>query len=380
MAHSITDKARPRKNGRERVKRHVLEEFAAGQRIPNEDELSRQLGTSRYAATRALMDLNAEGLVERKPRSGTFRARQGGQDDIGRHVEKRMVAFMADEYESFMTGELMRGIEARCRLKQLGVSLLNSDYSPEIEEAHLKTLRPQNYAGAIVRIGEHRENIRILNRLVEQDYPLVLVDRRDEDSRFPCVKMRQKEAVQAGVRHLIELGHRRIAYVGYDKRVQVPYRELRLREEGYRTAMQHDNLPVRPEYIQGGSLFELGERPTRSYFDSVGYEPMNRLLLQDEPPTAVFMMSYFFAIGAFRAIQDHGLKVPDDISLMCIDDEPRARCGHVPLTVIAQPLRQMGSKAVDVLEDLLAHKHDVQRDHWLEGRLVVRDSTAPPPQ
>jgi len=105
---------------------------------------------------------------------------------------------------------------------------------------------------------------------------------------------------------------------------------------------------------------------------------MNRLLLQPERPTAVLTMHYFFTIGAFRAIRDHRLQVPGDISLMCIDDEPMARYAPVPLTVIAQPLRQIGSQAVEVLEDIMENKNRSTRDYVLAGRLVVRESTAPP--
>jgi len=219
MGKTLAENGR-KKSGTAVIKRHVLENFQAGARIPPEEELSRQLGTSRYAAARALTELSAEGFVERRPRAGTFRA---AKEEATRHprTRSRLVAFMADEYESFITSELMRGIEGRCREKGFQVSLLNSDYKPELEETHLKNLQRNGYDGAIIRIGEHRENIEILDRLVAQDFPLVLVDRRDEETKFPCVKMAQKKATYDATKYLLELGHRRIAYIGYDNIVQM---------------------------------------------------------------------------------------------------------------------------------------------------------------
>lgn len=132
---------------------------------------------------------------------------------------------------------------------------------------------------------------------------------------------------------------------------------------------------MREEYIEGGPVFELGERPTMSYYDALGYEPMNRLLLLKERPTAVLTLHYFFTIGAFRAISDHRLAVPDDVSLMCIDDEPMARYAPVPLTVVAQPLREMGGRAVDMLQEVMNGHDHFEQDQLLEGKIIVREST-----
>jgi DNA-binding LacI/PurR family transcriptional regulator len=80
------------------------------------------------------------------------------------------------------------------------------------------------------------------------------------------------------------------------------------------------------------------------------------------------------SIGAMRAIKDHGLKVPDDISLMCIDDEPVGRYMTPPMTVVAQPLREIGQKAVEVLDLMVEGKRPDTLSYKLDGRIIERGS------
>ncbi|OHB54038.1 MAG: hypothetical protein A2Y12_13065 [Planctomycetes bacterium GWF2_42_9] len=363
-----------RGSGCDLVKSHVLTKFKAGDKLPTEEELSRMVGTTRYAATRALTELSAEKLVQRRPGLGTIMASSMSNGKAERNGTE--IAFMADEFESYMNAEIMRGIDARCREKGLRISLLNSDYSCKEEEKHLKSLASCGYNGAIARIGEHNENFKILEESVPPDYPLVLVDRQDKSANFPCIGVNNEKAAYEAVKYLIQLGHKKIAYITYDETDRGVWGELRRRELGYRKALTESGIEVVESYIQGGKHLGPNAKPTEWYFDSLGYEPMSRLLLQKERPTAVFLFHCYFAAGAFRAIRDHGLKVPDDISVISMDDAPVARYAPVPLTVMAQPLREMGSKAVDKLVERVEGKIQLNENILLDGTLIVRESTA----
>jgi DNA-binding transcriptional regulator YhcF (GntR family) len=208
-------------NGREKVRHYILTRFKKGDKLPKVSELSKRLKTSDYAAERAMTELSAEGLINRKPRFGSVLVGQNEKaSPVNPLKSTRSIAFMADELESFLSGEIMRGVETYCREQKISLSLLNSDYSSETEMDLIKNLSNNHSSGAIVRVGAHMENMKILEEMVPDDFPLVLVDLCDKDLRFPCVKMDQKKAGHDVTKHLIDLGHRRIAHITYDTKVR----------------------------------------------------------------------------------------------------------------------------------------------------------------
>ncbi len=366
------------KNGRERVKDYVLTSFGKGQKLPTVGEIAKQLGTTQYAAERVLTELSAEGIVKRKPRYGTTVVGQKDQASATPPVPRiRTIAFMADELESFLSSEIMRGVEAFCRNQGISMILLNSDYCADTERTLIDKLLNEHLTGAIVRVGEHMENMEILEESVPSDFPLLLVDRSDEDTRFPCVKMDQVKASYTATKHLLDLGHRRIAHITYDTKFRPLLKEMKQRKEGYVNALHEAGIPMWPEYVQEGHLFTANEKPTKSYFEALGYAPMNRLLLQKERPSAVFLLHFYFVFGVLKAIEDHNLRVPEDISVICIDDETVAPHLNPPITVYAQPLREIGAKAAELLMDASNGIKVKAKRYHIEGRLIRRGSTAP---
>jgi DNA-binding LacI/PurR family transcriptional regulator len=365
-------------NGREKVRDYILTRFKQGDKLPKVNELSKKLKTSEYAAERAMTELSAEGLVQRKPRFGSVLVdRIEKISTVNSLTDTRSIAFMADELESFLSSETMRGVEAHCRQQKISLSLLNSNYSSETEEELIRNLANNHCSGAVVRVGEHMVNLRILEDMIPPGFPVVLVDRSDEDLRFPCVKMNQEEAGYEATKHLIDLGHRRIAHLTYDDTSRPLLKEMQKRKDGYQRALEESGIEFHPEYIQGGTLFTAGEEPSPTYYNALGYAPMNRLLLQKEKPTAVFLLHFHFVFGALKAIADHGLRVPEDISLICIDNEPVASHLNPSITVYAQPLREIGAKASELLADMINGNKPQEKYYRLPGHLIQRGSTAP---
>lgn len=364
-------------NGCEIVRKYILTEFQQGDKLPKVGELSKKLNTSRYAAERVLTEMSAEGIIERKPRFGSVLLdKDASSESSSGKKQSCCIAFMADELESYLSGEIMRGIEAQCREHGILLSLLNSNYDAKTEEQMLRTIVDNQSDGAIIRIGEHMENLKILEEVIPEDYPVVLVDRSDSNAKYPCIKTNQQKAAIEAVRHLVSLGHRKIAHITYDNKVRPLLKEMEKRRDGYLSALQEADIEIPGDYIQGAALFMPGERPTPTYYHSLGYEPMNKLLLSADPPTAVFLLHFHFASGVIRAINDHGLRVPEDISVISIDDETTAPHLNPPLTVVAQPLREMGAKAVEILMQMMNGEEPEDSIYKLDPRLIVRGSTS----
>jgi LacI family transcriptional regulator len=169
----------------------------------------------------------------------------------------------------------------------------------------------------------------------------------------------------AATEHLLALGHRRIAYLGGPASAGCN----QARMHGYRAAMEAAGAPVPPEYLMNGEFrYRYGVAGGTS------------LITLAEPPTAVFAGSDEIALGVMEAARAHGMRVPDDLSLVGFDDIQPARMASPPLTTVRQPLRQMGGVALRTALRL-ANGEKIESHHVeLATELVVRGSTARPAQ
>jgi DNA-binding LacI/PurR family transcriptional regulator len=170
------------------------------------------------------------------------------------------------------------------------------------------------------------------------------------------------EASLQATRHLIHLGHRRIAYLGD----RFGHQSDTERSTGYRRAMQEAGIGIPTELVVHGDGMPEG-----------GVAAMNQLLALPHPPTAVFCYNDMTALGAMRQIRSSGLKVPDDVSVAGFDDLYISQYLEPPLTTVRQPMRQMGRMAMETLLHIFDGPHSTHNLR-VEGQLIVRQSTARP--
>lgn len=164
-------------------------------------------------------------------------------------------------------------------------------------------------------------------------------------------------------RHLIQLGHRRIGYLGDQFGLQSDTDRF----AGYREALAEADLPFLPELVSHGD-----GKPDGSA------KAAHKLLSQRGRPTAIFCYNDMAALGALQAAAGHKLQVPRNVSIIGFDDLFFAAYTQPPLTTIRQPMRKMGCQAAEFLLKLLAGKQ-CDGTIAIEGQLIVRSSTAPPP-
>jgi LacI family transcriptional regulator len=168
----------------------------------------------------------------------------------------------------------------------------------------------------------------------------------------------------AATQHLLDLGHRRIAYLG--GLAAATCNQARM--HGYRGAMEAEGVPVPDGYVRTGRF---------SY--EHGIAGGAALLDLPQPPTAVFAGSDETALGVIEAARGRGLRVPEDLSVVGFDDTPVARLAAPPLTTVRQPLREMGAVAVRTALRLAAGEKVDSHHVELATELVVRRSTTHPP-
>ncbi|MBN1565799.1 MAG: LacI family DNA-binding transcriptional regulator [Anaerolineae bacterium] len=202
-----------------------------------------------------------------------------------------------------------------------------------------------------------------LDALREQNFPYVMIDQVDLEQRSTVVSADNHKGAYKATQYLIELGHRQIGFLTGLMQLNVAIERL----EGYKAALADHKIPFRDEYIAQGD-FRM----------QIGYQGTQELLALEHPPTAIFASNDVSALGAIDAIREHGLRVPDDISVIGFDDIPAAAVMYPKLTTVRQPLIQMGREAVlELLARLKNPDHEV-RQITLATQLVIRDSCAAP--
>lgn len=203
-------------------------------------------------------------------------------------------------------------------------------------------------------------------QLEAQGVPLVVVYPRDTANLgAPSVGVTDWAGGVNATKHLIDLGHRRIAMLAGPENTLV----ARARLSGFRDALDAAKVDVDPALVVAGTFdYDSGVRQARE------------VLSQPDRPTAIFAASDRQAMGAIEAARQLSLRVPEDVSIIGFDDIAAASMTSPPLTTIAQPLAEMGAVAVTMALALIENRPLVSRDAVLATSLVVRGSTAAPSQ
>jgi DNA-binding LacI/PurR family transcriptional regulator len=250
--------------------------------------------------------------------------------------------------------ELVRLIDMRAL--ELGYSLIlsHSGNDEQREPAAISLLLQQRVDAIIMPDSSVSDTF--LSKVTDQGIPVVLLNRADYAY---SIQVDNVGGGEMAVNHLLDLGHRRIAYIGS----QSCKAESDDRQKGYEHALASRGISVDP------SLIAFAGR-----WSEDGHSLMCRFLSLPHPPTAVFCFNDLTAFGAIAGIQSAQLRVPQDISVVGYDDIALSSVLYPPLTSIAQDKERMAKMAVDMANALAADEQVPER-LVLPGRLVVRSST-----
>lgn len=269
-----------------------------------------------------------------------------------------VVTTIADPFAA----EVVQGIEDEANNHGYSVILANSGANPEREMKVVHSFEERRVDGILVmssRVG----NL-YLGHFAEMKVPIVLINNQHPEEFVYSVMIDNVGASEEATRHLLDLGHRRIAYIGDRGGFQSDSE----RREGYRNALASADIAYAPELVR-----QADSTP------ETAMQTVDQLLALAQPPTALFCYNDITAVGALLAARRHGCKVPDDLSVMGFDDLPLASYLNPTLTTIRQPMRDMGRQATSILFHLLDGA-DVENSRRVQGQLIVRESTSAPPE
>lgn len=197
---------------------------------------------------------------------------------------------------------------------------------------------------------------------ITQQVPIVLSAGGTPELDIDHVTVDFFSAAKKATNYLIELGHTDIAYIGGSSLLGSPLNQEE-RFLGFKTALQSNNIPINPEWIQDGG-FDL----------TTGYEAMKKILNSNRIPTALFSASDRMAHGAYKAIQEYGLSIPENISIVSFDDIEMSEFITPPLTTIRVYKEEMGRIAVKLLIQRMEGSISLPLTSYLPAKLIVRNS------
>ena len=291
------------------------------------------------------------------PRSND--ARRKAKGFVGVLVEKLPKLLTGDLFYADVTSGIQREAE------RLGYSIAVSVIDEPSEV--LPRLVAEDSISGLLALGGGDITDQLLGLIIKSGMPLVTVDNQSDLQPLNSVVVDNYRGAYLATRHLIELGHRRIAVIRGPRK----YKSLTERYHGYLNAMFDAGLGVDWELIQG---------PLSSGLPNKGYREMKALLALDEPPTAVFAVSDRTALGAIPAIEEAGLAVPRDISIVGFDDMPPNVYPAPALTTVTSERLAMGHIAMQRLHRMIEEPQRAPINIVMPCQLVIRDSSGEPRQ
>ena len=311
-------------------------------------------------ATRHLVNAETAERVEQAARSLGYRP-----NPIARSLKtsrSASVGLIIPDLTNPLFPPIARGVEDVLGAIGYNAWLVNTDNDPEREAAAVESMRSRSVEGFVFATA--RLDHPLLEGLAAEGVPMVLVNRRVAKADIPSVTSDDATGVALAVRHLVELGHRKIAHLAGPQDLSTGRGRLR----AFRDAMEDHGLPDDPDRLV----------ICRSWTEVAGAEALTSLLTAGVDFTAVLAGNDLLALGCYDALADHGLTCPRDVSVVGFNDMPFMDKLSPPLTSVRIPHYELGAEAARLLLTDLQEPGRHSRSVLLPLTLVVRQSTAPP--
>jgi LacI family transcriptional regulator len=245
-------------------------------------------------------------------------------------------------------------------LQNAGYSLLLANYGedPEREHLQLTTLRAERVAGIL--FAASCKPSADYQYCLDAGMAMVAVSRIPDGLNVDLVTVSNQEGAKRAMEHLFRLGHRRIGFIDGP----VSLSTTRERKAGYEQALREAGLPVSQELIVSSDFPH----------HAGGYEAVTKLLKLAKRPTAILVLTNNMGLGALQALQERGIDVPTEMAVVGFGDMESAALLRSPLTVVAQPAREIGTTSARLLLECLQDPNRQRRSIVLDTELIVRES------
>ncbi len=336
-------------------------------------DIAEAVGVATMTVSRVV---SGDGYVSEDTRQKVLKAvkdlnyrRNGLARSLKRQFTETVGLVLGDISNPYST-ELARAVRETLLHQGFNLFICISEYGAKEDIIAFESLANHSVDGIIVATRSNEGGDLYLRGLVETNIPVVAIGRDFQHKNIDLVSPDNLKGGFEATQHLIDLGHKRIAFIGANLGSGAHLKRL----QGYLKALEHHGIPVDERLITGRSE---GVTDVSGYStEEIGFEGMKRLLSLPDPPTAVFARNDFTAIGAMSAINDAGLRIPDDIAIVGFDDIPLAARMSPSLTTVRQPMRAEGQIAAEMLLERITGRANIaRRERILDCELIVRESS-----
>jgi LacI family transcriptional regulator len=276
-----------------------------------------------------------------------------------RSQKTRTIGVVVTDINISYNAEIIKGIENLAHPRKYKVLICDSDNQKEKEQDYLSLLMDRTVDGMIF-VAPHLPD-HILVGLAERNYSIGLIGRYIEHNKIPCAYTDNVKFSREVVEHLIERGHREIAFLSGSADVVDSFERL----EGYIKALRDRQISFRPELIESGNFNEEG-----------GYEAIKRLFAKKIPFTAVYAANDEMALGVYKACRELGMDMPKQLAIVGVDNDRICKYIHPTLSTVNQPKYTMGALIAEKLIDQMNHNEFAnQREFKVGSQLIIRESS-----
>jgi len=275
--------------------------------------------------------------------------------------KSRLIGVLISDISNMFFSVLVSGVERECFKERYSTLLCSTNGDVEKELYYLNLLKDQYVDGIIMFTQSLKEeHLRFF-----ENNPIPVVFRSSlgpENSRYSYININDYQAFYDAAQYLIDLGHKKIGMLSGD--LSTTGSAYHQRYTGFRKALEDHGLEFQGKWLLEGD-----------YDIASGYRRGKKLFSMKEIPTAVCCASDLSAIGAIKAAEEMGLRVPDDLSVMGFDDIPVAEAYRPGLTTVRQPIMEMGIQSVQMLIQQIQDKgHNSQEIRIVPHEIIVRES------
>ncbi len=270
------------------------------------------------------------------------------------------IGLVVPKIAHYFFGSVIESIYEAALENNYEIILTVSQENAAREEKHIRSLLSMRVDGLIISISQQTKNYEIFDTIKNYNVPLVFMDRVVDLPDFSSVTVDDKGGSFKAIEHAIDIGYKKIAHIAGYQEINIGRR----RYLGFEEAMKKYNITINPDWVVYGGFGE-----------DDGYQGFMKLYNSNKLPEFIFAVTYPVALGVYAAASELGLKIPDDIDIMCFGNSDVNKFLSPSLSCVNQPTEELGRKSVELILDIIKNPTDFVPKHIeIPTDLIIRET------
>jgi len=324
-------------------------EIRYGEKLPSEAMLCKKFEISRQTVRTAMDFLEKDGFVRRVQGSGTFVA----YDMLGKGKNQKTVGLLISYFTKYLFPHVFSGIESELSKSNIGIDIAVTYNQINVETMFLERMLHSNVSGIIIegtKSAFPNPNTNLYNALQQRGIPIIFFHNHYSNFNFSAVEMSDEQCVYLLTKKLIENGHKRIAGIfKFDDLQGVE------RYKGFLRCMANNRLKIDDQCVKWYS--------TEDFENSFSRKSLNAFLKKISDCTAIVVYNDEIAVEMLNFFKSKGIRVPDDISMVSVDDTDLLRMSNIHIVSAVHPKKELGRKVAENMVKMINDKNWRYKDY-----------------